>query len=217
MQQNEKDNIKTAQIIIKCRFHKKIIHIITPTFAKVKGQFINNNTRTITEKEMKNHLTKHYNDIRDLKLQYDETRNNIQSNIGIIFTKILIRSIESSLRTERLKSFKTKNNKKFKLIKCKLVAKYPEYKVPIINLSIHQLTDTEYWQSKFALNNSFINKDKNFKKDIVAHMESLAYTTSKKVENIQLSNFHEFLRGYTDMISKNVLNSEDFTYNNLKS
>ena len=43
-------------------------------------------------------------------------------------------------------------------------------------------------------------------------MESLAYTTSKKVENIQLENYHEFLRGYTDMISKNVLNSEDFTY-----
>ena len=35
--------------------------------AKVKGQFINNNTRTTAEKEiMKNHLTKHYNDIRDL-------------------------------------------------------------------------------------------------------------------------------------------------------
>ena len=92
---------------------------------------------------MKNHLTKHYNDIRDLNLQYDDTRNNIQSNIGIIFTKILIWSIVSSLRTERLKSFKIKN-KKFTLIKCKLVPKYPEYKVPIINLSIHQLTDTEY-------------------------------------------------------------------------
>ena len=38
---------------------------------------------------MKNNLTKHYNDIRDLKLQYD-TKNKIQSNIGIVFTKILI-------------------------------------------------------------------------------------------------------------------------------
>ena len=50
---------------------------------------------------MKNNLTKHYNDIRDLKLQYDDTKNKIQSNIGIVFTKILIRFIESSLRAER--------------------------------------------------------------------------------------------------------------------
>ena len=48
-------------------------------------------------------------------------------------------------------------------------------------------------------------------------MESLAYTAQKKVENIQLENSHEFLRGYTDIFSKNNLNSEDFTYKNLKS
>ena len=67
------------------------------------------------------------------------------------------------------------------------------------------------------MNHSFINKDKNVKKDIATHMESLAYTASKKVENIQLENFHDFLRGYTDIFSKNVLNSEDFTYKNLKT
>ena len=72
------------------------------------------------------------------------------------------------------------------MIKCKLVPKYPEYKVSIINLSSHQLTDTEYRQLKFGLNHSFISKDKNVKKDIATHMESLAYTASKKVEKIQL-------------------------------
>ena len=44
-------------------------------------------------------------------------------------------------------------------------------------------------------------------------MDSLAYTALRKVENIPLENFHEFLRGYTDMFPKNV----DFTYKNLKS
>ena len=48
-------------------------------------------------------------------------------------------------------------------------------------------------------------------------MDLLAYIASKKVENIQWESFHEFLRGYTDMFSKNVLNNEDFTYKNLKS
>ena len=46
-------------------------------------------------------------------------------------------------------------------------------------------------------------------------MESLANTASKKVVNIQSENFHEFLRGYTDIFSKNILNSKDFTYKNL--
>ena len=88
---------------------------------------------------------------------------------------------------------------------------YPEYKVPIINLSSHQLTDKKYQQLKFGLNHGFINKDKNVKKDITTHTEALAYTASKKVENIQLENVYEFLRGCTDIFSKNVFNSEDFT------
>ena len=80
------------------------------------------------KKNMKNHLTKHYNDNRDHKLQYDDTRNEIESNIGVIFMKILIRFIESYLRTERLESFKGKNNNIFNLIKHKPVPKYPESK-----------------------------------------------------------------------------------------
>ena len=173
---------KMRKLILKLNkssSRKSLFNNIIPTFAKVKGQFINDNKITTAEKEiMKNHLTKH---IRDLKLQYDDTRNKIQSNTGIIFTKILIRF--KFLMTERLVSFKVKNNKIFNLIKRKPVPKYPEYKVPIINLSCHELTDTEYRQLKFGLNDSFIKKDKNVKKDIATHMESLAYTTSKKVEN----------------------------------
>ena len=57
--------------------------------------------------------------------------------------------------------------------------KYPEYKVSIINLSSHHLADTKYRQLKFGLNHSFINKD--VKKDIATHMESLAYTASKSL------------------------------------
>ena len=91
-----------------------------------------------------------------------------------------------------------------------------KYKVPIINISSHQLTDTEYRILKFGLNHSFVKKD-NVYKDIATHMEPLAYTALKKVENIQLENFHKFLRVCTNIFSKNVLNSEDFTYKNLKS
>ena len=47
-------------------------------------------------------------------------------------------------------------------------------------------------------------------------MESLAYSASKQVDPSQLENFHEFLRGYTDIFSKNVLSTNDETYKKLK-
>ena len=48
-------------------------------------------------------------------------------------------------------------------------------------------------------------------------MESLAYSASKQVDLSQLENFHEFLSGYTDIFSKNVLSTNDKTYKNLKN
>ena len=48
-------------------------------------------------------------------------------------------------------------------------------------------------------------------------MEKVAYIASKKVENLELENFYEFLRGYTDIFTKNLLSTEDLTYRNLKN
>lgn len=42
------------------------------------------------------------------------------------------------------------------------------------------------------------------KNDIAVHIESWAYNESKKVEKIQIENFHEFLRDYTDIVSSVV-------------
>ena len=143
-----------------------------------------------------------------LETKYNPILKLFLWNINKIYWKF-------SLTTET-ESFKIQNNEIFNLIKRKAMPKYPKYEVRITNLSSRQLTNTEYQQLKFGLNHSFINKDKNAKKDITTHMESLAYTALKKVENIQLQNFNEFLRGYTGIFPKNVLNSEDFTYKNLK-
>ena len=93
---------------------------------------------------------------------------------------------------------------------------FTNYSVPIINLSSYTLNDSEYNQLKFGLNHCFINKDKHIKKDIATNMESLAYSASKQVDPSQLENFHEFLRGYTDIFSKNVLSTNDETYKKLK-
>ena len=47
-------------------------------------------------------------------------------------------------------------------------------------------------------------------------MELLEYSAFKQVDPSLLENFHEFLRGYTDIFSKNDLFTNDETYKNLK-
>ena len=154
---------------------------------------------------MRGHIDKHYNDNRFLRLDYCELKEKLQSLVGNLFTSILLKSIEKSLHKERLESFKTKNKKIANLMKSQKDDIFTYYSVPIINLSSYTLNDSEYNQLKFGLNHCFINKEKQIKKDIAANMESLAYSASKQVDPSQLENFHEFLRGYTYIFSKNVI------------
>ena len=60
-----------------------------------------------------------------------------------------------------------------------------------------------------------MDKNKNIKKFLASHMESLAYTTSGKVQDNQLKEFHEFLHGYTDIFSKNIFATKDYSYHHL--
>ena len=165
---------------------------------------------------MKSHLNKHFNDIRDLRLEYNTVKDKVEGEIGPTFTDIMLKSISKSLQRERLESFRTKNKKFFNLTKRK-TKENVDYKVPIINLSNYQLNENEYNQLKMGLNHCFINKDKNLKNHIAANMESIAYITSDKVDQTDLENFHEFLRGYTDIFAKNVISTEDHTYKELKT
>ena len=72
-------------------------------------------------------------------------------------------------------------------------------------------------QLKMGFNQCFINKDKNIKKNIAANMESIAYIAPEKIYQNDLENFHDFLRGYTDIFAKNVISAEDHTYKELKT
>ena len=185
---------------------------------KIQGQFLNTNTKPNAEKDlMRGHINKHYNDIRLLRLDYCELKEKLQLLVGNTFTSILLKSIEKSLHKKRSESFKTKNKKLANLMKNKKDDTFTNYSVPIINISSYTLNDSEYNQLKFGLNHCFINKDKHIKKDIATNMESLAYSASKQVDPSQLENFHEFLSGYTDIFSKNVLSTNDKTYKNLKN
>ena len=56
---------------------------------------------------MKSHLHKHFNDIRDLRLEYSTAKDKL-GEIGLIFTDIILNSISKPLQRERLESFRTK-------------------------------------------------------------------------------------------------------------
>ena len=43
------------------------------------------------------------------------------------------------------------------------------------------------------------------KNHIAANMESLAYSTSKYVDELKLEDFHESLHAYTDIFTNNIL------------
>ena len=48
-------------------------------------------------------------------------------------------------------------------------------------------------------------------------METISNSPTKCVEGNKVEDFHEFLRAYTDIFTKNIYATKDFTYNNLKN
>ena len=74
----------------------------------------------------------------------------------------------------------------------------------------------ERLQLKLGLKYSFINKSKNQQKFLAANLESICQKVDKDIDQGMKEEFHEFLRGYTDIFIKNINNTKNHTYNNLK-
>ena len=55
------------------------------------------------------------------------------------------------------------------------------------------------------------------KKNIAANFETVSHRVSESINHDQLEDFHEFLRAYTDIFTKNIYATKDFTYKNLKN
>ena len=66
------------------------------------------------------------------------------------------------------------------------------------------------------MNQSFIDKNKHVKKNLAAHLESLAFSINKNIKNEEREDVHEFLRAYCDTFTKNIYEAKDHTYSNLK-
>ena len=91
------------------------------------------------------------------------------------------------------------------------------YRVPIINLSDYDLSEVERKQLQLGLEYSFVNKNRDLKENLAANLETLASQASSFVDHTKLEDFHEFLRAYTDIFTKNTYATKDCTYKNLKN
>ena len=61
-----------------------------------------------------------------------------------------------------------------------------------------------------------MNKNEKTRKLLDANFEKLAQRTSDSVEAHRLEEYH-VLHGYTDLFTKNVFQTKDYTYHNLKN
>ena len=83
------------------------------------------------------------------------------------------------------------------------------YKVPIINLPDHKLSETERKQLELRLDYSFVSKNRDLNKNLAANLEMIARQASSSVGHTKLGNLHEVLQAYTDIFTKNVHATKD--------
>ena len=76
--------------------------------------------------------------------------------------------------------------------------------------------NVEKKQLSYGLEHCFVDKNKNVKKLIAVSFEEVAGKVTPTIDNDQRENFHEFLRAYTDIFTKNVYSSKDYTFHNLR-
>ena len=71
-------------------------------------------------------------------------------------------------------------------------------------------------QLELGLEYSCINKSKNERKFLSANLKSICQRVDKDIDQGMKEEFHVFLRGCTDIFIKNMNNTKDHTYSNLK-
>ena len=136
-----------------------------------------------------------------------------------LLTCLLFNMLNSNIlrtsRAMRISSFKTKNKKLIALSNT-TKNKINAYDVPVIYLSSIQLIDKELNQLSFELDHIYVDKNMHAKKNLAANFESLAEAVNSEILNEEKEDFHEFLRAYCDILTKNVYFTKDYTYSNLK-
>ena len=186
---------------------------VVPTFAKVKGQFINENERKLTEFNlMRSHLSQHRKNLKKLSLEFDNTKERLTAIVGKALTNLLHKAFVEEIRKENTRQFRTKNGKLTRLAG-QVPRTIDDFTVPIINLSSFEDLDTSVL--RYGMNYSFVNKNRFIKRDIAVELENLATILDKEVPSENKETFHEFLRSYTNRFAHNIYQTRDSTFKNL--
>ena len=88
------------------------------------------------------------------------------------------------------------------------------YSVPIINLSIYNLSNQEGQQLKLGFDYRFVDKNKDVQRFLAANMEPLADSLKRTSIIKNLEHFLEFLCGYTDIFTNNIYATKYYTTKN---
>ena len=67
----------------------------------------------------------------------------------------------------------------------------------------------------YGLRHSYVDKNKNVKKNVATELESLSIILDKYINPTPKENFHEYLRGASNTITKNIYNDHDNTFKSL--
>ena len=121
--------------------------------------------------------------------------------VSDILYRFLVSRLHKSLSASRLVSFKTKSKKLLNL-KSNIYSKPITYSVSVINLSDDHLTKIETQKLSLGLKYCFVDKNKYVKKNLASNYISDKVTN--KFDTDSREDFHEFLRAYTDIFTKNV-------------
>ena len=161
------------------------------------------------------HLNKHIEDLIAIAKEHEDFKQELYKNIGKNLLYLLLSRSSNTLIKERTDSFRTKNEKISKLVRQSNIRE-SVYTIPIINLSTLVLLSAEKDQLKLGLDYSFTDKNKYIKKNLAANFESISARVAGKIDNEEKEDFHEFLRAYTDIFTKNIFMTRDNTYSKLK-
>ena len=195
-------------------FIKKSLHCnVTPTFAKITGNFINKSARKKSEAILlRSHLSEHYANLRRLAYTQTNITDELIRSSGKILTRLMECAAKESLRIANIEQLRTKNGKLNKLIDNFHKDTFTLSTVPTKNLSSYAI-DTKCLN--MGLQHSYTDKNKYVKQNIAVEFEHLAISVDKDIPPENKENFHEFLRGYTNKFSQNIYLDKDNTYKSL--
>ena len=184
---------------------------ITPTFARITVQFINQKDRLDAERKLLfSHLLDHKKKLKTLCNDQNDIAMKIQQNSSKLFQKLIYRNVFINLSKENY----TQLNTKVKKIKRLKPRKRFDFNVPVVNISSQSL-NTE--PLRFGLHHCFVDKNKYTKQNIAMELENIATNVDRYVQNEEKENFHNFMHSSTNIFTKNIFHSKDQTFTKLNA